>query len=832
MSLKNNQIERREFLKWAGTTTALTAGALLLQSAARRATGDIKMDPLHGSDARRWAGVVRPMIGTGGYGRTFPGATVPFGLVQLSPDTAGPAQPQWWRQGRNVIVYPWEHCSGYFYPDNVIRGFSHTHISGSGGSDLGDVLLMPGTGPVRWNPGGQGWQHDAQDRQIGMNSGWVSRTPGYASRFSHGHESAMPGYYRVKLEDSGILAELTATTRCGMHRYTFPDTRRAHVILDLVHTLGESVFEARLNVENPTTVSGYRGTHGWAANRQVYFVMEFSRPFVSCELQRNGTVRRGKIGSVPGPKIKAAFDFSAADRTPLIIKVGISGTGIEGARKNLQAEIPHWDFDTVAADAGERWNKALGVLEAELPNEELRETFYTAAYHGMIGPTTFNDVDGRFRGEDHKNHADPGFTNYTTMSIWDIYRAEFPFIMLTQPRRTDDVISTLLKDYQQLNAHALPVWPLWGNETWCMTGFHAVGMIVGAYTRGFRGYDVEAVYAAMRDTAMLGATANGSREMQAAFRHYGYLPAAPQTSARSIGYERQRQAVSRSLDFAYDYWCVGAMAELLGKHEDAKLFYGYGQNYRNLFDPKSGFMRGKTADGKWREGPYRPFHPNEEYWADYTESDAWQATFNVMQDVQGLIELFGGDAPFIAKLDALFTAPSHIRNYDVDITGMVGQDAQGNEPSNHIPYLYPFAGAAWKTQYWIRKVLGLYNNTPKGLPGNDDVGQTSSCFTLGALGFYPVNPATGVYVIGSPLVSRARIHNPIAKTTFTIVAENNSAENCYIQRARLNGRELSRSWFTHADIVAGGELYFLMGPKPNRDWASAKEDRPPSGLIS
>ncbi len=827
-------LERRDFLK--GCMAA--AGAVAVGSLAAGCSTEpgIQADAATGltggvTSVGRFASLVRPMVGTGGYGRTFPGAMVPFGLVQLSPDTAGRAQPQWWRQGRNVIVYPWEHCSGYFYPDNVIQGFSHTHISGTGCPELGDVLLMPGTGPVRWNPGGPGWQHDAQNEQIRPDSGWVSRLPGYASRFSHQHETARPGYYRVLLEDSGVMAELTATTRCGMHRYTFPHGTHAHLILDLVHALSQTVFEAQLNIESATTISGYRGTHGWAPDRQVYFVMGFSRPFSSCRIERNGRVQSGGIGSVPGPKIRAAFAFSKTANEPLVVKVGISGTGIEGARRNLQAEIPHFNFDSIHQQARQTWNKTLGVLEAKLPNKELTQTFYTAAYHGMIGPTTFNDVDGKYRGEDHNNHPNPGFTNYTTISIWDIYRAEFPLIMLTQPQRTDDMINTLLADYQQLNAHALPVWPLWGNETWAMTGFHAVGMILGAYTRGFRNYDVEAVYAAMRDTALMGATANGSREMQAAFRHYGYLPAAPQTAAKSIGYERQKQAVSRSLDFAYDYWCVGAMAELLGKHDDAAMFYKLGQNYKNLFDLRTGFMRGKTADGQWREGPFRPFHPNEDYWADYTESDAWQATFNVMQDMQGLIDLYGGDAPFIAKLDALFTAPSHIRNYDVDITGMVGQDAQGNEPSNHIPYLYPFAGAAWKTQYWIRKVLALYNNTPNGIPGNDDVGQLSSCFAMGALGFYPVNAATGVYVIGSPLVNRAKIHNPAANTTFTIIAENNSAENCYIQSARLNGKELTRSWFTHADIVAGGELYFRMGNKPNKEWASAKADRPPSGLV-
>ncbi len=822
---------RRKFMTQLIATSAAIGATALVNQTNCVADGNSGVVPLIGTYLSKQLARVAPMIGTGGYGRTFPGAMVPFGLVQLSPDTAGHAQPQWWRQGRNVIVYPWEHCSGYFYPDNVIRGFSHTHISGAGCPELGDVLLMPGTGPVCWNHGGSGWQHDAQRESIGSHSGWVARKSGYASRFSHQHETSRPGYYRVLLQDSGVLAELTATTRCGMHRYTFPTGKSSHVILDLVHALDQTVFEGQLNIESDTAISGYRGTHGWAPDRQVYFVIEFSRPFASCLVQQNGKVQAGDIGSVSGPKLKAAFNFSKTDGDPLLIKVGISGTSIEGARKNLQAEIPHFDFDFVQRQAQQTWNEALSGLEAQLPDKDLTQTFYTAAYHSMVGPTTFNDVDGKYRGEDHKNHPNPGFTNYTTMSIWDIYRGEFPFIMLTQPHRTNDMISTLLADYQQLNAHALPVWPLWGNETWSMTGFHAVGMILGAYTRGFRGYDVEAVYAAMRDTALLGATANGSREMQAAFRHFGYLPAAPQTAAKTIGHEDQKQAVSRSLDFAYDYWCVGAMAELLGKHDDAKMFYKFGQNYRNLFDPKTGFMRGKTADGQWREGPFRPFHPNEDYWPDYTESDAWQATFNVMQDVRGLIDLYGGDQPFIAKLDALFTAPSHIRNYDVDITGMVGQDAQGNEPSNHIPYLYPFAGAAWKTQYWIRKVLALYNNSPKGLPGNDDIGQTSSCFTFGALGFYPVNAATGVYVIGSPLVNRAKIHNAIARTTFAIIAENNSHENMYIQSAKLNDKELTRSWITHADIVAGGELYFRMGHKPNKEWASAKADRPPSGLV-
>ena len=763
---------------------------------------------------------VKPIIGTGWHGHLFPGATAPFGLVQLSPDSAGPPEPKW---NNWYDLYGWDHCSGYHYPDNVIKGFSHTHLSGTGATDLGDVLIMPVVEGRNWSweAVAPGRQHEDQIAALGPDSGWVSRggARGYCSSFSHQQETARAGYYSVYLQTPQVKAELTATTRCGMHRYTYPalsaKTGRG-VILDLVHGLGCTVYHAQLNMENATTISGKRYTHGWAADKQVYFVMELSHPISDAQIQVDGKTRTASVGdSFAGKQMKAIFSHSHSSE-PLVIRVGISCTGIEGARKNLVKEIPIWDFDAVHQETEKVWNKALSAIDAKFPTKQLTETFYSAAYHGMVAPATFNDADGTYRGEDHKNHANPGFTNYTTMSIWDIYRGEFPFMMLMQPQRTNDVIKTLLADYKQLNQHSLPVWPLWGNETWCMTGFHVVGMIAGAFVRGFRDYDVEAVYAAMRDTALVGATANNNKALQNQFRTLGYVASAPGA-----------QSVSRTLDFAYDYWCVGAMAELLGKHEDAKMFYKLSQNYKNVFDPQTGFMRGKLEDGSWRT----PFRPDQEYWHDYTESDAWQATFNVMQDVQGLIDLYGGDEPFIAKLDALFTAPSKIFASPPDISGMVGQDAQGNEPSNHIPYLYPFAGAAWKTQYWVRKVLALYNNTATGIPGNDDCGQTSSCFALGALGFYPVNAVTGVYIIGSPLINRAKIHNPLKRTVFTIIAENNSRDNIYIQSAKLNGKELTRAWFTNADILAGGELHFRMGHKPNKDWASAKAERPPSGLI-
>jgi predicted alpha-1,2-mannosidase len=766
----------------------------------------------------------------------FPGAVAPFGLVQLSPDTAGKPETRWNERGEYT---GWDHCSGYYYPDDVIIGFSHTHLQGTGGGDLGDIMLMPVVD-------GRNWSWDAgvpqtlaeqQITELGPNSGWVfdKTVPGYRSFFTHERETARAGYYAVHLTTPDVQVELTATTRCGMHRYGFPqlpgDTKQG-VLLDLVHSVETKVYHAELKIESATRISGMRATHGWAEDRQAYFVIEFSRPLTSIDVQVDGAVSTASVGSeLKGTEIKAILTH-APSSTPLVVRVSISCTSVEGASKNLAAEIQHWDFDAQARKSEAEWAKALGVLDADLPTKALTETFYTDAYRGLIAPATFNDVDGAYRGHDRQNHPNPGYTNYTTLSIWDIYRGEVPFLMLMQPERTSDLVRTLVADYDQLGLHTLPMWPLWGNETWSMTGFHAAGIILGAYTRGFRNFDVEAAYAAIRDTALgardsapAGASqrdiqrSRSNGKLQELFRQHSYVP----MDMRGGG------SVSCTLDFAYDYWCAGALAELLGKHDDAAMFYKLSQNYKNIFDPSTGFMRAKTADGKWRD----PFRPDIEY-PDYVETDAWQASFSVPHDVQGLIDLHGGDAAFIAKLEGLFTAPSYVSGPpwpQPDISGMVGQDAQGNEPSNHNPYLFSFAGAAWKTQYWVRKVAQLYNNTPAGIPGNDDCGQLACWFVFAALGFYPVNAATGVYVMGSPIVNRAAIRNPGTGKTFEIIAENNSPENVYIQSAEMNGKEWTRSWLTHEQIVAGGELRLRMGKKPNQDWASARADRPPSGLI-
>jgi predicted alpha-1,2-mannosidase len=781
---------RREFMK----SLAAAAGGVLtrlgdvLQPATHAELPGVP-DSIANSRHAKW---VRPLIGTGWHGHTFPGVTAPFGLVQLSPDTSGPPRP--W--------YDWDHSGGYHFRDQVIAGFSHTHVQGTGAGELGDILLMP--------------------LARGRNWSWNQGTPGrgYSSLFSHHREVARAGYYAVWLETPQVMAELTATTHCGVHRYSAGTNAPEGVLLDLAHGLGCKAYHAELNFENDATLSGSRFTHGWAPDRQIYFVLEFSLPMLAAaEVMVDGRLASQAAKHASGTEIKARFRFdnAASAALPLLVRLGISGTSIEGARKNLRMEVPDWEFDEVCHRTAAQWEQALSRLDADLPDPALTQVFYTAAWHGLTTPATFTDVDGAWRGQDRQVHKSENAIRYTTISTWDICRSEFPLLTLAQPERINDMIGTLLADYAQLQQGSIPYLPVWNDETWSQTGFHAVGMILGAYVRGFRSFDVQSAYSAMRETALVGATGNGNRVLQKEFRDRGYIATAP-----------HRESVFFTLDFAYDFWCVGAMAQLLGNREDAAYFYGQARNYRNLFDAGTGFMRGRTADGKWRE----PFRPDEENWADYTESDSWQATFTVMHDVPGLIDLFGGDAPFIAKLDALFSAPPEVRNAPPDITGLIGQDAQGNEPSNHIPYLYAFAGAPWKTQYWVRRVMARwYTNTPSGIPGNDDVGQLSSWFTLGALGLYPVNAANGVYVLGSPTVNRCRVYNQLAGTEFIVVAESNSPRNVYIQDVRLNGVALTRSWLAHGEIVAGGELVFRMGSRPNREWAASPADRPPSGLI-
>jgi predicted alpha-1,2-mannosidase len=706
----------------------------------------------------------RPMIGTSAHGHVYPGATVPFGMVQLSPDT---------RLGT------WDGCSGYHYSDPAILGFSHTHLSGTGCGDLGDIRVTPLAGSP------SDWPKTDKD--------------GYHLRFSHERETASPGYYRVQLDEQKILAELTATAHAGMHRYTFPAGKPGTLVIDLARGINSQPVEGSIVVESKQVISGYRRSKGWAADKTYYFVAELSQRVNTMLLLDGVPVPvRGKV-CVNGKRAQLTVSFEQITQ-PLVMKIGLSAVSVEAARKNLAQEIPGWDFDGVVAAARKSWQDVLGRIDIETSDAATRETFYTSLYHASVAPTLFNDADGGYRGLDHQPHAAEGFQNYSTMSLWDTFRAEHPLLTIIQPQRVNDLINSMLAHYRQFGRHALPIWPLAGNETWCMIGNHAIPVIVEAYVKGFRGFDVEAAYQAMRDTLMQ------DRNLMDQYRTLGYVPSAD-----------RNQSVSRTLEYAYDDWCFGRMAELLGKKDDARRFLHRAANYRHVFDPAVGFMRGKLADGTWRS----PFDPRELVWADFTEATSWNYTWFVPHDVPGLVGLMGSQQAFIDKLDKMFNEDSTLLAAVPDMTGLIGQYVHGNEPCHHVAYLYNDAGAPWKTQERIRQVMNvLYNNTVEGICGNDDCGQMSAWYVLSALGFYPVNPASGVYQLGSPLVNRAVIHlDPKyhAGRTFTIVAHHNSPKNLYIQSATLNGSRLDRCWFTHAELAAGGELVLEMGPAPNRE---------------
>ena len=722
-----------------------------------------------------------PLVGSDATGHTFPGATVPFGMVQLSPDTR---------------VTGWESCAGYFYGDKTILGFSHTHLAGTGIADMGDVLLMPTVGDPSFNP--------------------YKSHPGYASGFSHEKEFSRPGYYKVLLQDPQVTAELTATAHAGFHRYTFPESTQSHVVIDLISGLGQNRHQNDIAVEDNHTISGHRLVNGWAHNRDIYFVAQFSKPFEAYQIEADGKLLPDGTKAGKG-NIRALVNFSTKANEQILIKVGISGTSVEAARNNLSTEISDWNFDRVLAAAQSQWKDVLSTVEIETPDRDLRETFYSNLYCSMLAPTLYNDADGGYRGMDGKNHPGAGFQNYTTFSIWDIYRAEMPLLLLLQPNREKDFVQSLLTEYVELNQHQMPVWPLWGTETECMIGFHSAPIVASAYLRGFRDFDANAALAALEDTA------ENPRDYLGEFNQAGYIPS---TGMENPPHRERKESVSRTLEYAYDNWCVGQLALALGKKDEAVKYLQRAQNYKNVFDASVGFMRGKSKDGKWRE----PFVPNDIN-GDYTEADAWQYTFCVQQDVPGLIKLMGGDQAFVDKLDQLFTADSKTLHPIPDITGMIGQYAHGDEPVHHVAYLYDYAGAPYKTQQYVRKIMNdLYTNRPNGQCGNIDCGQMTAWYVLSAMGFYPVNPASGVYLIGSPTLDKATIHldsKYFKGTTFTIEALNNSPENIYIQSAKLNGTPLDRCWISHAELTHGGTLQLQMGAQPNPKWGADASNRPP-----
>ena len=727
--------------------------------------------PVMGWSQRRLTSYVDPFVGTGGHGHTFPGAILPFGMVQLSPDTR---------------LTGWDGCSGYHYSDNIIYGFSHTHLSGTGISDYGDILFMPTAGDVYLNA-----------------LGGTQSKNGYASRFEHRNETAEPGYYSVRLDDENILVELTTTKRAGLHRYTYPATDAANVILDLAHR--DKVIDSGLRITGARSLVGWRRSDAWAKDQLVYFAAEFSQPFTSFGIAIDDKERPG-LREVSGKTIKAFFRFDTRAGAPVLLKVGISATSIEGALRNLTAEIKGFDFDSVRRAASEVWENELRKIEVSGGTDAQLKNFYTALYHVMTAPNLYMDVDGRYRGRDFKNHRASDFENYTVFSLWDTFRATHPLYTIIDQKRTLDFIKTFLVQYEQ--GGRLPVWELAANETDTMIGYHAVSVIADAAVKGIRGFDLEKALAAMKQSA------DASRFGLDDYQDHGY-----------IGLEEERESVSKTLEYAYDDWCIAEVARLLGRKDDYRRYLQRAQFYKNVFDTDTGFMRPRS-NGGW----LTPFDPREVNFS-FTEANSWQYSFFVPQDVSGLISLMGGREKFVAKLDGLFSADSRTTGREqADITGLIGQYAHGNEPSHHMAYLYNYAGAPWKSQQRVRQILdSLYQPDPGGLSGNEDCGQMSAWYVLSAAGFYSVTPGSTIYAIGSPLFPEVRFNLENGKT-FVIKAQNVSTQNLYIQSARLNKKPYSKSYLRHEDIMAGGELVFVMGPRPNRSWGVRAADVPVAAI--
>jgi len=710
---------------------------------------------------------VDPFIGTGSHGHTFPGAAYPFGMVQLSPDNQ---------------LEGWDWCSGYHYSDNSIIGFSHTHLSGCGRSDLMDVMIMPGVGETKLNPGDKDKPND-----------------GYRSRFSHAEESASPGYYKVRLKDYDILAELTATARCGFHRYTFPESKNSHILLDLSHHYStDSVLFTSLKIVGNNTVTGARKTKGWGepgekywSNQQIFFVIQFSKPFESSAIAVNDKFIEQK--SAAGKNVKVVFNYQTTNGDEILIRVGISAVSVENAQQNLSKEIPSWNFNAVLNQTQAVWENELSKIKVEAP-EKVKKIFYTALYHSFLAPFLYNDVNGEYLGFDKKIHTAKNFNNYTVMSLWDTFRAENPLLTLLAPGKVNDIVESMLAQYDQYGL--LPIWPLWSSETNCMIGYHSVPVIVDAYFKGIRNFDVEKAYQAMKTSAMQDDF--GVKQL----KQFGYIP-----------FDTYNKSVATALEYCYDDWCIAKMAKALGKTDDYNYFKKRSESYKIYFDKEYNLMNGVSSTGKFR----RPFDPvfASHGITDWVEGNSWQYSFFVPHDVQGLINLHGGEQQFAKALNTLFSMPSQLSGKDVpiDVSGLIGQYAHGNEPSHHVAYLYDYINQPEKTQEKLHEIMTtLYTDQPDGLCGNEDGGQMSAWYVFSAMGFYPVNPAEGIYVIGTPMVEKAELN--LNGKIFKIITHDLNDKNIYIQSIKLNGKNYQKLFITHQEIVKGGVLEFNMGSTP------------------
>jgi predicted alpha-1,2-mannosidase len=716
---------------------------------------------------------VDPFIGTGGHGHTYPGATVPFGMLQVSPVNG---------------VSAWDWCSGYHYSDDVAIGFSHLSLSGTGIGDLADIIFMP------------------INKEVDLSVKATSRDSiAYKSSYSHKNEKATPGYYQVFLEDHNVNVELTTSTRTAYHKYTFKDGDKQSVVIDLGFAINwDKAVETSLKVEDEHTISGYRHSTGWANNQKVFFVAKFSKPITNHNLYQNGAI--SKEASVKAPKTSMQLFFDATNTTELNVQVALSSVSVANAKENLDPADA--TFEDTKKAANKLWNSALSHIVVETPIDSLKTIFYTALYHAQVAPVTFSDKNGQFRMENDSIVTAKNYTAYSTLSLWDTFRAEHPLLTLIAPDRVSDMVNSMLAYYE--TKKTLPVWTLYGNETNTMTGYHSIPVIVEAYKKGIRGFDAEKAFEAMKNTMM-----KDDRGL-IYYKKYGFIP-----------YSLIDESVTITLEYAYDDWCVAQMAKELGKEADYHYFLNRSKAYQYLFDNESGFMRGKSVDGKSWNTPFDPKHSNHREQTDYTEGNAWQHSWFVPHAVDNLINIHGGNDQFAGRLEKLFTESSEITgdNVSADITGLIGQYAHGNEPSHHIAYMFNHANQPWRTQYWARHIMDTqYNTTPNGLSGNEDCGQMSAWYVLSSIGLYPMNPASGEYEIGSPIFEKATI-NLTGNKTFVIEAEYVSNNNFYIQSATLNGKAFNKTSLSHQDILKGGTLHFVMGNKPNKNWGIRKTEQ-------
>ena len=733
---------------------------------------------------------VKPIIGTQRMGHVYPGATVPFGMVQLSPDTDTLSYEMDGKYNKDMYKY----CAGYQYDDKTIVGFSHTHFSGTGHSDLGDFLVMPTVGELKLNPG------TADNPETG-----------FRSPFTHDNETVEAGYYKVKLDKYNIQAELTATTRVGIHQYTFPQSDNAHIILDLmygIYNYDDKNVWTFVRVENDTLVTGYRQTSGWGRTRTVYFAMSFSKPFIEYGNKNYSRkqVYRGFWGKfdqsknfpeIAARQIRMYFNFKTSEGEKIKVKMALSSVSTDGALLNLRTEAPGWDFDQYKTNAQAAWQKELDKIEIKTTSKDEKENFYTSMYHAFISPTTYMDVDGSYKGLDQNIHKAEGFTNYTTFSLWDTYRALHPLFNVIQPKRNADMINSMLAHYNQSVEHMLPVWSHYANENWCMSGYHSVTVIADAIVKGNISFDANKAL-----DACIATSKHRNFDGLGYYMDMGYIPA-----------DKNGTSVSTTLEYAFDDWAIAQAAKKLGRQDVYDEYIKRSQNYKNVYDASIGFMRPRLSDGTFRQN-FDVLSTNDQ---GFIEGNAWNFSLFVPQDPASLIEMMGGKKQFVKHLDSLFTMelPDKYFAETEDITrdGIIGNYVHGNEPSHHVAYLYNWTDQPWKTQERVRMILPkMYAAKPDGLGGNDDCGQMSAWYIFTTLGFYPFAPGSDQYSLGSPAIDGATLHLENGKT-FVVEVINQGDKNVYLQKVLLNGQPVNRNYITHEEIMNGGKISFYMSAK-------------------